>query len=228
MKIVIYIATVNILLISFNAEAQESTCYGTTKNGRLEKGVKLPSSGSNFTSYGNVPELVGRTYVHSIVKKVVIESYKELSKSVPNKLFKYAETGFEKGGKFRPHKTHQNGLSIDFMVPVTDKNNKSVYFPTNALNKYGYNVNFNKNGKNKNFKIDFDSLAAHIVALNKAALNNGIELWRVIFAPDLQGKLYATKYGSYVKNNIKIPTKKSWVRHDEHFHVDFKVKCKPI
>jgi penicillin-insensitive murein endopeptidase len=221
-----YIAILTISLISINVEAKESTCYGTTKNGRLENGVKLPSSGSNFKSYSSVLEIAGRTYVHSIVKKVVIESYNELKKINSKKRFKYAETGFENGGKFKPHKTHQNGLSIDFMVPVTDKNNKSVYFPTNILNKYGYNVNFNSEGNNKNYRIDFESLAAHIVTLNKAALNNNIELWRILFAPDLQNKLYATKYGNYIKNNIKIPTKKSWVRHDEHIHVDFKIKCK--
>ena len=226
MKNIFSLTIVSIWLATVNAEAKESTCYGTTKNGRLENGVRLPSSGNNFISYSTAPELESRTYVHSIVKKVVVESYEELNLLNPQKLFKYAETGFKSGGKFSPHKTHQNGLSIDFMVPVMDKNNNSVYFPTNAQNRYGYDVNFNDQGVNENFKIDFESLGAHIVALNKASLNNNIELWRVIFAPDLQSKLYDTKYGDYIKNNVEIPTKKSWVRHDEHFHVDFKIKCK--
>ena len=85
------------LLFSSYIKAQESTCYGTTKNGRLDKGVKLPSDGKNFTSYGNIPELVGRTYVHSKVKKVVVESYKNLETSYPEKIFKYAETGLDLG-----------------------------------------------------------------------------------------------------------------------------------
>jgi len=219
---------ISLWLTSFNVESKESKCYGTTKNGRLENGVKLPSSGVNFISYSNVSELESRTYVHSIVKKVVVESYEELNQLNSKKLFKYAETGFKNGGKFSPHKTHQNGLSIDFMVPVMDVNDQSVYFPTTAFNHYGYDVNFNSQGINENFKIDFESLGAHIAALNKAALNNNIELWRVIFAPDLQSKLYDTKYGDYIKNNINIPKKKSWVRHDEHFHVDFNIKCKPM
>jgi len=42
--------------------AIESTCFGTTKNGRLENGVQLPSKGVNFISYGTVPEIVGRTH----------------------------------------------------------------------------------------------------------------------------------------------------------------------
>ena len=208
--------------------AEESTCYGTTGKGKLVKGEELPGEGKNFISYGNVPEIAGRTYVHSIVKKVVVEAYNELYKTMPDKVFKYAETGFKEGGKFKPHKTHQNGLSIDFMVPVTGEDGKSTYFPTNIFNKYGYNVEFNKHGKYKEYTIDFNALGAHIVALHKATLNNGINLWRVLFAPDLQPELYATEYGDYIKKNILIPNRKSWVRHDEHYHVDFKVRCKPL
>ncbi len=211
-----------------HAGTLNSTCYGSTKKGRLENGVMLPSAGKNFTSYGYIPTLLGRSYVHSTVKKVVIESYKNLAKIHPGYIYKYAESGFERGGLFKPHKTHQNGLSIDFMVPVFNNNKKSVYFPSNALNRYGYDVNFDSNGKNQNYEIDFDALGAHLVELNKAALNNGISLWRVLFAPDLQKKLYAGQYGRYIKKHILIPNKKSWVRHDEHYHVDFRIKCKSL
>ncbi len=169
---------------------------------------------------------LGRNYVHSLVKTIILESYDELSKSQPDKVFKYAETGFKNGGEFKPHKTHQNGLSVDFMVPVLDKNNKSVVLPTNLKNKYGYAIEFNKNGTNKHYKIDFKAMAAHILALDKAAKKYGVSLWRVIFAPDLQKQLYATQNGKTIKNTIKIPTKKSWVRHDEHYHVDFAIPCK--
>ena len=48
---------------------------------------------------------------------------------MPDTVYKYTETGFENGGKFRPHKTHQNGLSVDFMTPVKNKNNESVHLP---------------------------------------------------------------------------------------------------
>ncbi|VAW91180.1 hypothetical protein MNBD_GAMMA22-2662 [hydrothermal vent metagenome] len=64
--------------------------------------------------------------------------------------------------------------------------------------------------------------------LNKAALKNGIKLWRVLFAPELQKKLYASQYGAYIKKHILILNRKSWVRHDEHYHVDFKVNCEPM
>lgn len=226
MKVKLAITSLVFIYSSINAFAVESTCYGTTKNGRLVNGVQLPTKGKNFVSYGLIPVKAGRTYVHSKVKKVVVDAYASLLKEHPEKVFKYAETGFKQGGRFKPHKTHQNGLSIDFMVPVLDKEGKSVHLPTNPINRYGYNIEFDKKGKYKNYKLDFDALAAHIVTLHKTAGKNGIDLWRVIFDPQLQPYLYKTRYGNYIKNNIRIPKKKSWVRHDEHIHVDFRVKCK--
>lgn len=225
MKTKIVISSLLFIVIPVNAFSTESTCYGTTKNGRLVNGVQLPSKGKNFVSYGLIPVKAGRTYVHSKVKKTVVDAYTSLLKEHPDKVFKYAETGFKQGGRFKPHKTHQNGLSIDFMVPVLDKNSESVHLPTNPLNRYGYNIEFDNKGNYKDYKLDFEALAAHIVALHKSARKNGINLWRVIFDPTLQPYLYKTRYSEYIRNNIKIPKKKSWVRHDEHYHVDFAVKC---
>lgn len=214
--------------LSLTTYAVDSVCYGTTGKGRLENGVTLPAHGVNFISYGSFPELAGRTYVHSKVKRIVVDAYTSLLTTHPDKVFKYAETGFKSGGKFKPHKTHQNGLSIDFMVPVVNGSGKSVHFATNILNKYGYNVNFNRQGQSDEYTLDFAALGAHLVALHKASIKYKAELWRVLFAPDLQAKLYATQYGDYIRQNIHIPKKRSWVRHDEHYHVDFKIPCKAL
>lgn len=208
--------------------ADESVCFGDTGKGRLHDGVALPSSGGNYKSYGSIPEIAGRNYVHSRVRDVIIAAYERLSIDYPNKVFKYAETGFRNGGAFRPHKTHQNGLSVDFIVPVLEKSGRSTYLPTNIFNKYGYSVEFDHRGQYENYRIDFDALGAHIAALHKAALEYKIEIGRVLFAPDLQPMLYASRHGVYIKRHIHIPQKKSWVRHDEHYHVDFKIKCKPL
>lgn len=212
------------LLTPFGSAA-ESVCYGTTSNGRLEGGVKLPTKGPNFVSYGTAPEIAGRTYVHSKIKDVIVEAYRMLEQELPGKVFKYAETGFKQGGQFKPHKTHRNGLSVDFMVPVTDKSGKSVHLPTNPLNKYGYAIEFDEKGRFDDYTIDYEALAAHIVALHKAGLKQGVGIWRVIFDPKLSVNLYNTRHGAYIKNKIEIPTKPSWVRHDEHYHVDFQVGC---
>lgn len=128
-----------VILISlprFGSDRQ-SECFGTSANGRLEYGVKLPASGKNFTGYRLFAMAAGRTYVHLIVRDIIVTAYKTLETQQPDKGFKYAETGFRKGGPFKPHKTHRNGLSMDFMVPVIDRKQRSVHLPTNPLNKFG-------------------------------------------------------------------------------------------
>ena len=134
-----------LVLTAGPAFAEESVCYGTTANGRLQNGVQLPASGPNFSSYSSIGSLAGRTYVHSKVQAVVVATYKALEASDPGKVFVYGETGWESGGRIRPHKTHQNGLSVDFMVPVL-KGGTSVPIPTSPLNKFGYDLEFDDSG----------------------------------------------------------------------------------
>ncbi len=114
------------------------------------------------------------------------------------------------------------------MVPVVDKKGKSVYFSTNLLNKFGYSVEFDDKGNYKSYTIDYEAMAAHIVQLHKISVKHGVNLWRVIFDPELQPYLFKTKYGKYIQKNIKLSKKRSWVRHDEHYHVDFLIKCKSL
>ncbi len=216
------------LFLSSIAFAKESTCYGTTSNGKLEGGEKLPSSGSNFVSYSTTAEIAGRTYVHSKVRNIIVASYQLLEAEAPESVYKYAETGFKEGGSFKPHKTHQNGLSVDFMVPVVNAEGQSVHLPTHYFNKLSYDIEFDAAGVYDKYRIDYEALAAHLVSLNKMAIAQGAGLWRVIFDPKLQPYLLSTKYGSYLKKHIKFSKKRSWVRHDEYYHVDFDILCKKI
>ena len=211
--------------ISLEAFAENSTCFGTTSNGRLEHGVQLPAEGNNFIGYSPLARLAGRTYVHSTVESIIVNSYKSLEREEPKKVYKYAETGFKEGGQFKPHKTHRNGLSVDFMTPVMDVRGKSVHLPTNPFNKLGYSIEFDSNGNYDELKIDYEALAAHIVSLHKESVSQGYDIWRVIFDPKLQPNLFSTKYASYLKKNIQFSKKQSWVRHDEHYHVDFRIPC---
>ncbi len=207
---------------------ENSTCFGTTSKGGLHNGAKLPETGKNFSSYSSLGWFAGRTYLHSSVLKVVLGAYQAMELSLPDKVFVYGETGWESGGSFKPHKTHQNGLSIDLMVPVINEHGNSVELPCSPLNKFCYSIEFDGIGKFGELSIDYEALAEHIYWLHQKSVSEGIEIWRVIFDPKLQPYLYKTKKGPYLKKNIKILKKKSWVRHDEHIHVDFKVDCLPL
>jgi len=210
------------------AEDFPSICFGTPAQGRLENGQRLPPFGKNFTSYSWVGWALGRTAVHSRVNEVVVATYRKLGEALPEKTYVFGETGWPQGGLFRPHKTHQNGLSADFMVPVFDSDGKSVPLPTNIFNKWGYGIEFDSNGKYKNLTIDFESLAAHLYYLDQVAKAQGIKMRRVIFDPPLLQRLYSTRYGPYLSKNVSFSKARPWVRHDEHYHVDFDLPCRPL
>ena len=223
LKIIILTAS---LLMQAAADAKQSTCFGSSSNGKIINALRLPVSGINFTSYSSFAIWMGRTYVHSQVKQIIVQAYKTLEEVRPTSVYKYAETGFKQGGKFSPHKTHQNGLSVDFIVPVLNRKGKSVHLPSHASNHWGYKIEFNSRGRYRGYRIDFPAMAAHLVALDKTAKSNGLGLVRVIFDPKMQHRLFATEYGPYLKKHIRFSKRRSWVRHDEHYHVDFKVPCK--
>jgi penicillin-insensitive murein endopeptidase len=219
-----------VILVTFSgwSQAEEpSQCFGTAADGRLENGWKLPGKGSNFQSYSSSGNLLGRTYVHSTVYEVVLSAYSAVADETPDKKFVYGETGKKSGGEFAPHKTHRNGLSVDFMVPLIDEKGRSVPMRTHLFNKWGYDLEFDSVGRLGRFTIDADVMAEHIYQLHQAALSAGVDIWRIIFDPHLQPMLHSTKRWDYLRKNIKFSERRSWVRHDDHYHVDFAVPCGP-
>mgnify|MGYP000748521019 CR=1 FL=1 len=204
-----------------------STCFGTTSAGRLESACNLPRTGKNFSTYSSILRAAGRTYLHCDVHKVMLDAYSSLETSNPDTVYVFGETGKKQGGLFNPHKTHQNGLSVDFMIPVVDRNGASVPLPTSIINKYGYDIDFTVDGKYKNLTIDYEAFASHLAALGESAKRNGVGIWRVIFDPKMQHELKTTKAWPLI-SHLTFSTRRSWVRHDDHYHVDFDVPCKPL
>lgn len=214
------------LLAPLLAAAAESQCYGTVSNGRIEGSVKLPLSGTNFSTYSTLAAIAGRTHVHSKVAAILDASYKALAAAHPDTRYVYGETGWPSGGRFRPHRTHQNGLSVDFFVPVRDGQGRSVPLPTNFSDKLGYDVEFDQDAKYGEYAIDFDAMAEHLYQLDVAAKLAGSGLALVIFDTPYLPRLFATRRGDYLKTSLPFMKGKPWVRHDEHYHVDFAVPCK--
>lgn len=157
-----------------------------------------------------------RTYAYEPVAKTVEATYTALYDDGWKNDFVLGEVGFPWGGRFRPHKTHRNGLSVDFMVPLKD----GTRLPTHALNKFGYSLEFDQDGKIDAGEIDFKALAAHLLKLDAAARKRGGKINRVFFAPDLQKHLNPD-----LKSRFAFNKKQSWVRHDDHYHVDFDFPC---
>ena len=223
-------AAVGLLLAAVQAgvalAAPPSVCHGTPADGRLEHGVSLPWSGANFRSYSWVGWMAGRTYVHDRVHATLLDAWAAMRDVSPGVTFVYGETGLQRGGKFEPHRTHRNGLSVDLMVPVTHAGAPAT-LPTHAFNRYGYDLEFSPKGELGAYRIDFETLAEWLYQIDVAGRRHGAPIARVIFDPSLQKMLWRSERGPELRNRIAFSTRPAWVRHDEHVHVDFDVACRP-
>lgn len=181
----------------------------------------LPATGANFSAYC-LPCIVAlRTFLREDAADVVVAAYKQLAREQPELEFVYAEMGFPWGGRFPPHRTHREGLSADFHVPLTG----GGQIPMTPANRYGYDVDFDTQGVGPAGTIDFDAVALHLRALDKQARAVGGRVGRVFFAPDLQDELFASDAGQGLDALISFNSRQSWVRHDDHYHVDFILPC---
>lgn len=220
----------SVLALGSPSLVDASTCYGSAANGRLSGGVQLPVHGANFEAYSLVGPNLGRTYVHDLALQVMLDAYADAGKALPAKHYVYGETGFAHGGRIRPHRTHQAGLSVDFMVPVLDNANRSVSLPSTPMNKFGYGLEFDDKGRIPGFRIDFDAMAEHLFQISKASQQHAIAIAieRVIFDPRLMDKLLSSRHGAELRRSIPFMKTRPWVRHDEHYHIDFRIPCRPL
>lgn len=219
----------SVLAVCLPCQADASTCYGSVGHGRLSGGVPLPVGDDNFAAYSRSGVKLGRTYVHSVVREIVLGAYGRLKKTMPDKIYVYGETGLRHGGPIPPHHTHQAGLSVDFMVPVMDVADRSVLLPSTPLNKFGYGLEFDNQGRIPGFRIDFDAMAAHLVEISIAAHKHGATIERVIFDQPLMERLFGSgPRGAELRPTIPFMKGRPWIRHDEHYHIDFRVPCRPL
>jgi penicillin-insensitive murein endopeptidase len=204
-----------------------STCFGTPANGRIENAVPLSDKGANFAPYTKLGVLLGRTYVHATVRAIVEDAYEELKHDLPKVTFVYGETGLSHGGPMPPHRTHKNGTSVDFMVPVRKLDGSPALLPATPQNRFGYDLEFSTDGKLGDLHIDFNAITAHLAQLEKQARNRGVRIARVIFDPELTRRLSGTLQGKKLAS-LPFMKMKPWIRHDEHYHVDFAIDCRPL
>lgn len=208
------------------ASALASTCFGTPGNGRIEHAVALSDKGPNFAPYSELGVFLGRTYVHATVRDIVEDTYAALKNELPGVKFVYGETGLRNGGPMPPHRTHKNGTSVDFMVPVRQRDGTPVRLPGSPLNGFGYDLEFDRSGELDDMRIDFAAIAGHLTQLEKQARKPGARISLVIFDPELTRHLFGRREGAKLAS-LPFMKKKPWIRHDEHYHVDFAIPCQP-
>ncbi len=203
--------------------SRPSDSEGTVAGGRLRHGKRLPTRGRNFIAHSYLGALLGRNAVHDRVRDTVLEAYRMLATTHPTVHFVYGETGWPRGGPFWPHRTHRNGLSADFMTPVVNAAGRSIPLPASLLTLWGYGIDFDREGRADYLTVDFEATAAHLVALREAGRRHGVGIATVIFAPGLAARLAGTPSGRALGGSVPFFAGRPWVRHDDHYHVDFRL-----
>lgn len=195
-----------------------------TKTGDAERYLSLPYSGVNFSANSLPAFGAGRYFLKGKTAATVLEAYARLARSHPAQQYVYGEMGWEGGGRFRPHRTHQQGLSADFMTPVYTVNAKGerqpATLPSHAANLWGYHIRLDSAGRYKDYVLDSAAMIAHLAALQAAAPVYGLRVERVIFDPPLLLLLRKDPAFAAIKN-LRFMPNKAWFPHDGHYHVDF-------
>lgn len=210
------------------SDSSFSISKGSVSNGSLVNGKLIPFSGKNYFYFDTLSYISDRAFLNDKVLQTVLGTYKTMENLISTRQFGVMECSHKEGGKLFPHLTHQNGLSVDFMMPL-NKENK----PYEALDKIGkshYLLSFDNDGKldeDPTVEIDFDVLALHLIQLSIEAKKYGLKVKKVILKTELKVNLYASKYGSelrksdvYIVQNLKPIINDL---HDDHYHVDFEV-----
>lgn len=219
---------VNRYLETYEENNDKSNSKGTVGNGTLENGKLVPFSGPNFNYFDSTSYVSSRAFVNDKVRTAMLNIYKQLQITSPERHFCIMECSHEHGGKLSPHRTHQNGLSLDFMTPLLKDG--VPYYGMDNLGAQHYLLDFDENGKytkDPSIAIDFDAMALHILTLNEEAKKIGLEIEKVLFKIELKDELYCKPKGRALYDcGIYFAQKLTPLingLHDDHYHVDFKL-----
>lgn len=204
----------------------ESNSVGSVSNGKLENGTLIPFKGANYEYFDKASYLGGRAFTNNKVAEITVNTYQALLDQGVDRKFKVMEFSNKEGGRMFPHRTHQNGLSVDYMMPL--QKDGQPYYELDNKGATHYLMEFDTEGhysEDKEVSIDFNIAARHILELEKQARKNGMRIHKVIFNTHLKDELYATEYGKKLKSSgIYITKNLSKLIndvHDDHYHVDF-------
>jgi penicillin-insensitive murein endopeptidase len=202
-----------------------SVVHGNVAHGSIEHAHVIPPRGDGYVTYSWLGAALGRQYVDGRVRDVLLATFAARAATEPGRQFVVGETGWPKGGSFRPHRSHQNGMAVDVFMPIVSATGRPDTLGTWPWNKFGYGLEFDERGHLGNLRIDFDCLAAFISELDVQAQKQGLVVGRVIVAPEFVSLILDTPAGRRLGAlGDRITRKPVWVRHDEHFHVDFEAR----
>lgn len=215
------------LSLGLGALYSQSTSKGSPSKGSLNNAAKLPYRGEAYRYFSPLSYyILRRGFVHHKVRNTILQAYQSCHEAMPERKFRLMECSKRKGGEMKPHRTHQNGMSVDFMTPLKKKG--KTFQALDHLGIWHYLLTFNSNAQwrlNRKVQIDYEAMARHILAIADAAKANGLKIKKVIFKVELQPALFKGTYGKKLKRKgIYFVRKLSPLidnLHDDHYHIDF-------
>lgn len=207
-------------------DSLETKSIGSVSRGSLENGTLIPFSGSNYRYFDTSSYISGRAFTHQTVAQIILNTFKTIEENGETRMFRVMEFSNKHGGKMFPHRTHQNGMSVDLMMPLM-KDGKPCY-ELDDLGAMHYLLDFNEKGQyveDTTISIDFEQVASEIILMNNQARKLGMRIKKVIFNTDLRDELFSTSGGQifmssgpYITRNLEPVINDL---HDDHFHIDF-------
>lgn len=199
-----------------------SRSVGSPESGLLVGGDVIPPFGPGCTTYSYLGAALGRQYVHGSVRAALLHAFADRLHDEPDRVWVVGETGWRGGGEMRPHRSHENGMSVDVFVPVIDDAGLPSRVPTWPWNRFGYGIEFDGNARADGLRIDFEALSAFLASVDRRSREAGVRLRRVILAPEYAPRLLDTRAArAWPGLRGILMQRPAWVRHDEHVHLDF-------
>jgi penicillin-insensitive murein DD-endopeptidase len=201
---------------SLPASALGSRSHGLSMAGGLSLGESMAPLGVDHRTFSTVDAALGRQYLHSDLADTLAAAFAEerkasLAKGRNASRWRVAETGWRGGGWFSPHLTHQAGLSVDIVTPLTEGR-----LPSWPWQELGYALDLDEEGGFGERTAEFDRLARLFDALCRQAPKHGLVARAFIvwgpWHPAIRGRMRSTCRSSLI--NAALP-------HDDHVHVTF-------
>ncbi|ARB44245.1 hypothetical protein [Alloalcanivorax xenomutans] len=115
-------------------------------------------------------------------------------------------------------------VAFCLLLPVLAMAEESACYGTTSKGRLSGGVKLPLSGGN------FESYSAMAHAAGRTYVHSEVRDIVVSAYKDLEKaqpeKVY--KYAEYLRGNIQFSTRRSWVRHDEHYHVDFDLPCEQV
>jgi penicillin-insensitive murein endopeptidase len=201
-----------------------SASSGSSSRGSLSGGRAFLPQGRGHVTCSVLSSALGRQHAHERVVAAVTAGLNEASGRTGRR-FVLGEAAWPRGGDFRPHRTHRNGLSVDLFLPFEDERGRATMPLFSPWSWSGYRFDLEEGDRLGRHRVDWSDLAEALVGIAAAAEDEGLVVERVILAPDLQPLLLAEGRRERLRGLAsRLNERASWWRHDEHVHLDFRLR----